>query len=340
MRAAPAELESIITAIEHLPVAHGDSAGPHSRARARAADHPRAARPAVRRDMPEVAARSTTIVAGFQDPADATRFDRLDELINAQAYRLSSWRVAGEEINYRRFFDVNTLAAIRMELPEVFDATHRLLFELIEAGHVTGVRIDHIDGLAYPAGVSAAGFASAAGDALYLLVEKILGPDEKLRADWPVQGTTGYEFANQLVQLLVSAQRRAAACRELRPVSRLSARLPRGRLSQQEARHADLDGERGERSRPPAQPPLGEPSLVSRFHAECPHRPPCAKSSPASPCTAPTSTPRSRRTNPTRASSTARSALARRRNPAMERTVFEFPARCAAAAEGQPASGR
>ncbi len=143
--------------------------------------------------------------AALSDAADASRFDRLDKLIDAQSYRLSSWRVAGEEINFRRFFDVNTLAAIRMELPEVFDATHRLLFELLDAGHVDGVRIDHIDGLAFPAEYLAKLRARIGGDR-YLIVEKILGPDEKLRADWPVQGTTGYEFADQVVQLLVRAE--------------------------------------------------------------------------------------------------------------------------------------
>ena len=101
---------------------------------------------------------------------------------------MSYWRVASEEINYRRFFDVNTLAAIRMELPEVFDATHRLLLELIAAGFVTGVRIDHIDGLANPAEYLAwlqAHAATALGregekEVIYLLVEKILGAGERL----------------------------------------------------------------------------------------------------------------------------------------------------------------
>ena len=83
-------------------------------------------------------------------PGDARSFDKLDELLNAQSYRLAYWRVAAEEINYRRFFDVNDLAAIRVEVPEVFDATHKLLLELIAAGTVTGLRIDHPDGLYLP----------------------------------------------------------------------------------------------------------------------------------------------------------------------------------------------
>src|SRR5439155_20908259 len=81
---------------------------------------------------------------------DPRSFDVFDELLNAQAYRLCFWRVAAEEINYRRFFDINELAAIRMELPDVFDATHRLVFELIENGSIDGLRIDHVDGLWHP----------------------------------------------------------------------------------------------------------------------------------------------------------------------------------------------
>src|SRR5204862_358820 len=83
-------------------------------------------------------------------PGDTRSFDALDELLNAQSYRLAFWRVAAEEINYRRFFDVNDLAAIRMELPEVFEATHQLLVDLVRAGAVTGLRVDHPDGLYLP----------------------------------------------------------------------------------------------------------------------------------------------------------------------------------------------
>src|SRR5205085_5035828 len=83
-------------------------------------------------------------------PGDPRSFDALDSSLHDQSYRLAFWRVAAEEINYRRFFDVNDLAAIRMEVPEVFDATHQLLLELIANGAVTGVRIDHPDGLYLP----------------------------------------------------------------------------------------------------------------------------------------------------------------------------------------------
>src|SRR2546429_503289 len=84
-------------------------------------------------------------------PGDAPSMDQLDALLADQSYRAAYWRVAGEEINYRRFFDINELAAIRMEEPQVFEATHRLLFRLVREGAVTGLRIDHPDGLYDPA---------------------------------------------------------------------------------------------------------------------------------------------------------------------------------------------
>jgi (1->4)-alpha-D-glucan 1-alpha-D-glucosylmutase len=140
-------------------------------------------------------------------------FDRLDELLNSQSYRLAFWRVAAEEINYRRFFDVNDLAAIRVELPEVFDAVHRLLFELVADGAVTGLRIDHPDGLYRPLEYFEKLQLRCAkalriplpkdGRAIYLIVEKVLSGDEQLPKNWPVHGTTGYDFANQVAGVLV-----------------------------------------------------------------------------------------------------------------------------------------
>jgi (1->4)-alpha-D-glucan 1-alpha-D-glucosylmutase len=203
LTSSPAELASIVTAIEHLPSRTETAAEcVAERTRERQIIRERLARLCV--ETPAVREAIGRAIEEWQDPADTGRFDRLDAFIGEQSYRLSYWRVAGEEINYRRFFDVNTLAAIRMELPEVFEATHRLLFELIDAGHIAGVRIDHIDGLAQPREYLAMLRARGGGE-LYLLVEKILGAEETLRADWPVQGTTGYEFANQLTQLLVAA---------------------------------------------------------------------------------------------------------------------------------------
>ncbi|MEO7931944.1 MAG: malto-oligosyltrehalose synthase [Chthoniobacterales bacterium] len=139
--------------------------------------------------------------------------DRLDALLSQQNYRLSYWKVATEEINYRRFFDVNSLAALRMEEPEVFHDAHRLLLQLVSQGNICGVRIDHIDGLAVPRVYleklqRAFGEASGSPDnpmAAWLLVEKILGVSEELPATWPVHGTTGYEFASELTGLQVDS---------------------------------------------------------------------------------------------------------------------------------------
>lgn len=145
---------------------------------------------------------------------DATSFDSLHALLERQHYRLSYWRMATEEINYRRFFDINTLAAIRVEMPEVFEASHQYVFQLLRDGIVSGLRIDHIDGLWNPREylsrlqhhTAAYRGESTEGLPLYLLVEKILEiAHEQLPEDWPVHGTTGYEFANQVVQLFVDS---------------------------------------------------------------------------------------------------------------------------------------
>ncbi|HYC02802.1 MAG TPA: malto-oligosyltrehalose synthase [Azospirillaceae bacterium] len=135
----------------------------------------------------------------------------LHELLERQAYRIAFWKVASDEINYRRFFDVNELAGLRMERPELFELAHRLVFRLIGDGKLQGLRIDHIDGLFDPKAYCEAvqqraaylmdlGSAPAAipglslDQPLYLLVEKILARHEHLREEWPVAGTTGYEF--------------------------------------------------------------------------------------------------------------------------------------------------
>ena len=115
----------------------------------------------------------------------------LAELIDRQHYRLAYWRVADEELNYRRFFDVGTLAAIRVEDPEVFRATHALIASLVADGTVDGLRIDHPDGLADPRGYLDR-LAEATGEA-WVVVEKILAPSEELPDDWATAGTTGYD---------------------------------------------------------------------------------------------------------------------------------------------------
>lgn len=130
-------------------------------------------------------------------------FDDLHSLLCAQSYRLAYWRVAAEEINYRRFFDITSLAAIKVEIPEVFEASHQLVLQMLARGEVTGLRIDHIDGLWDPKTYLERLHSAGAAGSIYLLVEKILGRNEFLPAEWPVKGTTGYEFASDLVLLLV-----------------------------------------------------------------------------------------------------------------------------------------
>lgn len=134
---------------------------------------------------------------------DPDSFDALERLVATQAYRLADWRVASDDVNYRRFFDVNTLAGLRMERPEVFDATHRKVLHWLQDGLLSGLRIDHPDGLSDPQAYFEqlqsryAALAEVGGHpprSLYLVVEKILAEHESLPEDWPVHGDTGYRF--------------------------------------------------------------------------------------------------------------------------------------------------
>ncbi len=172
----------------------------------------------------EVAAHIEACLAAINGtPGEAPTFDRLHELLEQQAYRLAYWRTAFDEINYRRFFDVNALVALRMEDPRVFEAAHGLVGRLVADGRITGLRVDHPDGLFDPAvylerlqrlaagsppvapGTSAD--ASAAdGDRFYVVVEKILTMGEILRPDWIADGTTGYTFLNQVAGLFIDGR--------------------------------------------------------------------------------------------------------------------------------------
>jgi (1->4)-alpha-D-glucan 1-alpha-D-glucosylmutase len=215
------ELESVIRSIGHLP-ARTETAP----ARVRERQHERdiiarrvaalvqgngAARAAIEHAVADINGRR----------GDPRSFDRLEALLSEQAYRLSHWRVAADEINYRRFFDINDLAAVRVEDPVVFDVIHALPLQLVRQGVVTGFRIDHVDGLydpekylrdlqrcfgealPRPANGNSGGGADPGGMAGYVVVEKILARDEALPAEWPVQGTTGYEHLNQISAVLV-----------------------------------------------------------------------------------------------------------------------------------------
>lgn len=152
-------------------------------------------------------------------PGEASSFDGLDGLIRRQAYRLAYWRVAGDEVNYRRFFDISTLAALRMEREPVFDASHRTLLRWLAEGRIAGLRIDHPDGLADPCGYfqrlqsqyaalqrSGPAGKDEAPRALYLVIEKILAEHERWPSSWPVHGDTGYRFANQVNGLFVDGR--------------------------------------------------------------------------------------------------------------------------------------
>jgi (1->4)-alpha-D-glucan 1-alpha-D-glucosylmutase len=154
------------------------------------------------RASPQIAAaidRALHLLNGNRDYPDS--FGPLHRLLEQQSYRLAHWRIASSDINYRRFFDVNSLAGLRVELSDVFQKSHDLLFRLIREGRIDGLRIDHIDGLADPLGYARA-LQAVVGPGFYIVVEKILEPGEKLR-DWPVAGTTGYDVLNQLDGILV-----------------------------------------------------------------------------------------------------------------------------------------
>ncbi|HEU0183786.1 MAG TPA: malto-oligosyltrehalose synthase, partial [Blastocatellia bacterium] len=250
------EFESIITALSYLPPrTETDPEKVRERMREKGVAKRRLA--SLVAESREVSGALKKTVKEFNGVrGDARSFDRLEELLAEQAYLLCFWRVAADEINYRRFFDINELAAIRVEEPEVFAAVHELVFRLIKEGHVTGLRIDHIDGLHDPeqylrhlqrgcrkalrrsiadrgpslrmiadyeakdgsqtrkpspttresAIIRKQGPHSAIDRPFYVVVEKILGPDEKLRESWAAHGATGYGFLNLLNGLFVDSQ--------------------------------------------------------------------------------------------------------------------------------------
>lgn len=145
------------------------------------------------------------------EPANPRSFDALHELLEKQHYRLAYWKNASEEINYRRFFDVNDLAALAMEREDVFEASHALIFRLIEEGKITGLRLDHPDGLYDPATYfkrlqEKYRDITGAKTPLYLLAEKILAVGEPLPKEWAISGTSGYDFLNQVNGLFVDGQ--------------------------------------------------------------------------------------------------------------------------------------
>jgi (1->4)-alpha-D-glucan 1-alpha-D-glucosylmutase len=220
------ELESIITALEHLPARM-----PHDREKLKERLREKEIikrRLSVlikqNRKIKQALDEALQIYNGKKNQPDS--FDQLEALLAQQSYRLCYWRVAADEINYRRFFDINELAAIRVEEPAVFAEVHELIFNLMRTGGVTGLRIDHIDGLFDPAGYLQSlrrGALKALRHAedsptlsrqsrrskerpCYVVVEKILEHEERLRANWQADGTTGYDFLNLVNGVLVETQ--------------------------------------------------------------------------------------------------------------------------------------
>ncbi|HYP88160.1 MAG TPA: glycogen debranching protein GlgX, partial [Polyangiaceae bacterium] len=201
------ELESIVFALRHLPDRH-ETALERRKERARELEVVKRRLSVLWRDSPPIRAGLEAAMQQVNGtPGAPSSFDTLDAILDRQSYRLSSWKVATEEINYRRFFDVNELAALRMEDDRVFQDTHATLFKLIDAGHIDGLRLDHTDGLydpdAYFEKLQARFHLPSSGERvspddlarpLPIVVEKILQRDEALPDGWPIDGTTGYEF--------------------------------------------------------------------------------------------------------------------------------------------------
>jgi (1->4)-alpha-D-glucan 1-alpha-D-glucosylmutase len=215
-----AEMESIITALSHLP-------GPTETDDAKIRERHREKEIVKRRLLALLEASAEAgqaIDASLEEingrQGDSHSFDRLERLLESEPYRLSYWRVAMDEINYRRFFDVNDLAAIRVEDPEVFGAVHALIFNLVRRGHIRGLRVDHPDGLFEPEKYFRAlqdACKSCSGDTtpgfsrpFYIVAEKILTGSEPLRAEWAIEGTSGYGFLNLVNGLFVDRTKEKA----------------------------------------------------------------------------------------------------------------------------------
>ena len=209
------ELESILTALSHLaPADEDDPAKIRERQREKEMIRKRLSA------LIESSEAAREEIDGSRNRINGMKgvphsFDRLEELLAQQSFRLSFWKVAADEINYRRFFDINQLAAIRVEEPEVFQAVHALLFDLVKEGSVEGLRVDHSDGLLDPAEYfrrlqAACMSARKASRRCYIVTEKILVGNENLRSDWDIEGTTGYDFLGLVNGLFVDRSRRRA----------------------------------------------------------------------------------------------------------------------------------
>jgi (1->4)-alpha-D-glucan 1-alpha-D-glucosylmutase len=199
------ELAAIVALLERMP--RRSARAPSAVARRR-----RLAGEALRRLrklsalVPEARRRIERAAATWSEGAGGP--ERVEELLDLQPYRLVYWRRAAREINYRRFFDVNDLVALHMEDPEVFTQSHALALDWVRSGWVQGFRVDHPDGLLDPLGyaerLARDAFGNGGKRAPPIFVEKILSPGERLRDEWPVAGTTGYDFLNQAEALFLA----------------------------------------------------------------------------------------------------------------------------------------
>jgi (1->4)-alpha-D-glucan 1-alpha-D-glucosylmutase len=215
-----ADFESLLNSFSNLPPREDASTDSVAvRYRDKEAHKRRLARLIER--SPEVLRHISESVARINgQPGQPETFDALDALLEAQAYRLSYWRVAVDEINYRRFFDVNDLAALRMNERSVFDTTHQLIFDLIDAGSIDGLRIDHSDGLYDPEEYFLRLQERFGGGpdrrVLYVVTEKILAAHERLPESWRVHGTTGYDYAALQTTWLVCGEEETRMTRRYR----------------------------------------------------------------------------------------------------------------------------
>jgi (1->4)-alpha-D-glucan 1-alpha-D-glucosylmutase len=220
------ELLSVVTALQNLP--------PYTARTASLVAERRREKEIARERMARLLETSAIVGRFVEDclarangtPGEPGSFGPLHDLLEAQAYRLASWRTAFDEINYRRFFDINDLAGLRIEEPRVFELSHRLVLRLVGERKVTGIRVDHPDGLFDPAGyfvrleeaagraltgegpdegLDAEGVAGIPNRPLYVVAEKILSAGERLRPEWALHGTTGYDFLNDLNGLFIEA---------------------------------------------------------------------------------------------------------------------------------------
>lgn len=189
------ELESIAVALGRLPPSTAtDQESVRERHRDKEVLRARVARLCA--EEPDVAAAIDAEVDAINGNVDA-----MGELLDRQNFRLAYWRTAGRELDWRRFFDISTLVALRVEDAQVFADTHALVLAWLASGVLDGLRIDHVDGLRDPGGYLSRLSAEAAG--AWIGVEKVLEPGERLPEGWPVAGTTGYDFLNDVLGLSV-----------------------------------------------------------------------------------------------------------------------------------------